>query len=340
MSMRTRLMKPAAALLGAGLLAMTTLAGASAQNVVTLNGVKSLPDEHYVMVTFLSGIEFWKPARQGMEQAAAQLGVKAIYQGTEKYDATDEARVLDQVIAGNPTGILVTAQNPDALRPTIDKAIDAGVSLVTFDSDSPKSKRPVFLAGDNYRIGRKAGDTMIKLLGGKKGAKVLVVTTIGQLNMEQRANGFSDGVKAAGLEVVRTVEEGGSYENTYARTKEVLQAVPDLAGIFDCGSMAPGAAKAVAEAGKTGEIKIIGMDLDAALLDLIGKGQVQATMAQGAWNMGYWGMMMSYALAHGMVNAGIANWKDAGISPLPSYVDTGSYEVTKANLEAFKMLGK
>ncbi|MGO8835708.1 MAG: substrate-binding domain-containing protein [Roseiarcus sp.] len=340
MSMRTRLMKPAAALLGAGLLAMTTLAGASAQNAVTLNGVKSLPDEHYVMVTFLSGIEFWKPARQGMEQAAAQLGVKAIYQGTEEYDATDEARVLDQVIAGNPTGILVTAQNPDALRPTIDKAIDAGVSLVTFDSDSPKSKRPVFLAGDNYRIGRKAGDTMIKLLGGKKGAKVLVVTTIGQLNMEQRANGFSDGVKAAGLEVVRTVEEGGSYENTYARTKEVLQAVPDLAGIFDCGSMAPGAAKAVAEAGKTGEIKIIGMDLDAALLDLIGKGQVQATMAQGAWNMGYWGMMMSYALAHGMVNAGIANWKDAGISPLPSYVDTGSYEVTKANLEAFKMLGK
>jgi ribose transport system substrate-binding protein len=340
MSMRNQLMKPAAMVLGAGLLAIASVAGAFAQNAVTLTGVKSLPDEHYVMVTFLSGIEFWKPARKGMEQAAAQLGVKAIYQGTEKYDATDEARVLDQVIAGSPTGILVTAQNPDALRPTIDKAIDSGISLVTFDSDSPKSKRPVFLAGDNYRIGRKAGDTMVKMLGGKKGAKVLVVTTIGQLNMEQRAGGFSDGVKAAGLEVVRTVEEGGSYENTYARTKEVLQAVPDLAGIFDCGSMAPGAAKAVAEAGKTGEIKIIGMDLDAALLDLINKGQVQATMAQGAWNMGYWGMMMSYALAHGMVNAGIENWKDAGVSPLPSYVDTGSYEVTKANLEAFRALGK
>ena len=331
---------------------MSTLAAAGAASAlvasarpgraagVTLEGVSPISDEHYVMVTFLSGIEFWVPARKGMEHAAKQLGVKAVYQGTEKYDAIDEARVLDQVLAGGPTGILVTAQNPDALRPGIDKAVASGVSLVMFDSDSPKSKRPVFLAGDNYQIGKHAGANMVEQLGGKKGGKVMVVTTIGQLNMEQRAKGFADGVKEAGLEVVRTVEEGGSYNSTYARTKEVLQAVPDLAGIFDCGSMAPGAAKAVEEAGKTGQIKIIGMDLDGALLDLIEKGKVQGTMAQGAWNMGYWGLMMSYAVAHNMVDAGIPDWKGAGISPLPSYVDTGSYWVTQANLGPFRALNK
>jgi ribose transport system substrate-binding protein len=328
-----------AALGAAGALA-ASVSRASAADGVTLQGVTPIKDEHYVMITFLSGIEFWVPARKGMEHAAAQLGVKATYQGTEKYDAIDEARVLDQVIASQPTGILITAQNPDALRPGIDKAIDGGISLVMFDSDSPKSKRPVFLAGDNYQIGRRAGAAMVKLLDGKKGAKVMIVTTIGQLNMEQRAKGFADGVKEAGLEVVRTVEEGGSYDSTYARTKEVMQAVPDLDGIFDCGSMAPGASKAVEEAGKTGAIKIIGMDLDGALLDLIDKGKVQGTMAQGAWNMGYWGLMMSYTLAHNMVDAGIPDWKAAGISPLPSYVDTGSYAVTKANLEPFRALNK
>jgi ribose transport system substrate-binding protein len=307
---------------------------------VTLQGVSTIADEHYVMVTFLSGIEFWVPARKGMEHAAQQLGVKAIYQGTEKYDAIDEARVLDQVMAGQPTGILITAQNPDALRPGIDKAIASGVSVVMFDSDSPKSKRSVFLAGDNYKVGRNAGANMVQLLGGKKGAKVMIVTTIGQLNMEQRAKGFADGVKDAGLEVVRTVEEGGSYDSTYARTKEVLQAVPDLAGIFDCGSMAPGAAKAVEEAGKSGQIKIIGMDLDGALLDLIEKGKVDGTMAQAAWNMGYWGLMMSYSVAHNMVDVGIPDWKSAGVSPLPAYVDTGSYWVTKANLAPFRALNK
>jgi ribose transport system substrate-binding protein len=340
MSMCKQWMKPVALLLGAGLLTMTTATDLFAQSTVTLNGVKPIPDERYVMVTFLSGIEFWKPARRGMEQAAAQLGVKTIYQGTEKYDAIDEARVLDQVIASSPTGILVTAQNPDALRLTINKAIDAGISLVVFDSDSPQSKRPVFLAGDNFRIGQKAGQMMVKLLDGKKGAKLEEVTAIGQLNMMQRADGFKDAVEKAGMQVVRVVEEGTSYEDAYAHTKAVLQAVPDLDGIFDCGSFAPGSAKAVKEAGKIGQIKIVGMDLDNALLDLIQKGDVQGTLAQGAWNMGYWGLMMSYALAHGMVNAGIDDWKGAGISPLPSYVDTGAYEVTKDNLDAFRALSK
>ena len=307
---------------------------------VTLHGVSPLPHERYVMVTFLSGIEFWVPAWHGMQRAAKQLGVEAVYQGTEQYSAIDEARVLEQVIASKPTGILVTAQNPDALRPTINKAIDFGISLVMFDSDSPKSKRPVFLAGDNFRIGQKAGEMMVKLLGGKKGAKLEEVTTVGQLNMMQRADGFRDAVEKAGMKVVRVVEEGGSYEDAYAHTKAVLQAVPDLDGIFDCGSFAPGSAKAVREAGKIGKIKIIGMDLDGALLDLIAKGEVQATIAQGAWNMGYWGMMMSYAVAHNMVDAGLGDYKKADASPLPAYVDTGSYVVTKDNLAAFRALSK
>jgi ribose transport system substrate-binding protein len=329
---------------GLGLLTASALVGATRQaaaaDAVTLRGVSPLPDERYVMVTFLSGIEFWVPARKGMEKAAAQLGVQSVYQGTEKYDAIDQARVLDQVIASKPAGILMTAQNADALRPSINKAVDAGISLVMFDSDSPKSKRYIFIAGDNYRIGRNAGESMAKLLGDKKGSKLMVVTTIGQLNMTQRAQGFTDAAKAAGMEVVRTVEEGGSYEATYARTKEVLQAVPDLDGIFDCGSMAPGAAKAVQEAKRLGATKIVGMDLDGALLDLIEKEQVSATMAQGAWHMGYWGLIMSYAVAHNMVDAGIPDWKADGLSPLPAYLDTGSYDVTKDNLAAFRALNK
>ena len=113
------------------LTAFGTISALAQQDQVVLQGAKPLPnDKRYVMVTFLSGIEFWVPARKGMEHAAKQLGVQASYQGTEKYDPIHEARVLEQVIASKPTGILVTAQNPDALRPTINKAIDAGISVV------------------------------------------------------------------------------------------------------------------------------------------------------------------------------------------------------------------
>jgi ABC-type sugar transport system substrate-binding protein len=57
--------------------------GLAQQDQVVLQGVKPIPNERYVMVTFLSGIEFWVPARKGMEHAAKQLGVQASYQGTE-----------------------------------------------------------------------------------------------------------------------------------------------------------------------------------------------------------------------------------------------------------------
>jgi ribose transport system substrate-binding protein len=67
------------ALILAGLLTVSFgLGSASAeQDQVTLQGVKPFPNERYVMITFLSGIEFWVPARKGMEHAAKQLGVQA-----------------------------------------------------------------------------------------------------------------------------------------------------------------------------------------------------------------------------------------------------------------------
>jgi len=291
--------------------------------------------EKYVMCTFLSGIEFWIPCYNGMKAAAKQLGVEALYQGTEKYDAMAQATVLEQIIASNPNGIITTAQNPDALKPTIDKAVDAGIPLVMFDSDSPDSKRPIFLAGDNYQFGVKGAKMMAQLCNEE--GKMAIITTIGQLNMMQRASGFEDTIKAdyPNMKVVATAEEGGSYENTAARITEILQANPDLKGIWVTGSTGPGAAQAVSEAGKKGQVNIIAMDIDERLMELIKSGDVAATLVQGGWNMGFWSMIMVYYLAHDLL-APLDNWKEAGISPLPSYVDTGCYIVTKDNVDMFK----
>ena len=297
--------------------------------------VVAAEDEKYVMCTFLSGIEFWIPCFNGMKSAASQLGVQAIYQGTEAYDAMAQATVLDQIIASNPKGIVTTAMNPDALQPTIDKAIDAGIALVMFDSDSPKSKRPVFLAGDNYQFGVKAAHMMAELCGEK--GKLLITTTIGQLNMEQRAGGFKDTIENEypDMSVVAITEEGADYESQAKNVAPVLQANTDLVGIWSTGSMGPGAVQAVKEAGLQDQVNIITMDIDNRLMELIESGEVAATLVQGGWNMGFWSMIMVYYLAHDML-APLENWKEAGISPLPDYVDTGGYLVTKDNVQYFK----
>jgi len=303
---------------------------------VVLKGVKPIPNERYVMVTFLSGIEFWVPAFAGMKHAAEQLGVEAVYQGTELYDAQAQATVLEQVIATKPTGIISTAQQPEALRPYIDKAVDAGIALVMFDSDSPNSKRPAFLATDNYNAGYTAGKRMIELTGGK--GSVGIITTPGQLNLDQRSQGFQDAIKAGApnMRVLGECKGLGDYAVAAGCASGFLQGNPDMSGIFSTGSDGgPASVQAFREAGKLGQIKIVGFDIDKATIEGIEKGEIDATIVQAAWNMGYWSMWFVYAVAHGMVEP-LPNWKSANISPLPAVVDTGVYVVDKNNVSQFK----
>jgi ribose transport system substrate-binding protein len=321
-------------LLVSGLILMGA-AQALSQDKVVLQGVKPFSNERYVMCTFLSGIEFWIPCYNGMKAAAKILGVKAEYQGTEAYDAMAQATVLEQIIATGPTGIITTAQNPEALQSSIDKAIDAGIPLVMFDSDSPKSKRSIFLAGDNYQFGVKAAHMMAKLCREK--GEMGIITTIGQLNMMQRADGFKDTIEKEypNMKVVAIDEEGGSYEFTAARVTEMIQAHPNLNGLWITGSTGPGAVTAVKEIGKSGKINIITMDIDDRLMELIEEGEVAATLVQGGWNMGFWSMMTVYFLAHNMLTP-VSDYRAANISPLPNYVDTGCYVVGKDNVKFFK----
>jgi ribose transport system substrate-binding protein len=319
-----------------GIVAMLFAAvGGFSQNV-TLNGVKAFPNERYVMVTFLSGIEFWQPCLKGMQDVAKIYGVKAVYQGTEQYDAQAEATVLQQVIATKPTGILVTAQNADALRPIINQAVEAGINLVMFDSDSPKSKRSICVAVDNYAAGANAAREMARLCGGK--GPVGVNTTPGQYNLDQRTAGFVDTIKKEfpGMSVIGVQKGQDDYTQAATVARGFLQAHPDLAGIFSTGSSGgPGAVQAFREAGKLGQIHIIGFDIDAATITAIEKGEIDATVVQGAYNMGFWAMQMVYAIAHGLSNP-LPQWKAAGISPLPNSVDGGTYICNKSNVQFFK----
>ncbi len=293
------------------------------------------PKEEYYMVTFVSGIEYWRGCFKGMEDAAKLLGVKAIYTGAPQADVNQEVTVLEQVIAKRPAGIAVTCANPDALRAPIDKGIAAGIPIVTFDADSPLSRRYAYLGTSNYNAGATAARYLGKLVGGK--GKVAVSTVIGQLNHEERKAGFVDTLAAEYPDVKVVAIGNDNNDQTRAATvvSGFLQAYPDLAGVFCTDALGGvGAATAVREANKVGKVKIVSFDTDKGTLDLINDGVISASIAQGTWNMGFWSMMMLYTLQHDLVQP-VEGWKTKGINPLPGIVDTGTNVVTKANVEAF-----
>jgi ribose transport system substrate-binding protein len=316
---------------------ITAAAGLLAANGISM--AKAQGDQTYYMVSFLSGISFWKDAYRGMQDAAAYLGVEAIYQGEEEYDVTGEVRVLEEVLGTGPAGVLVTVIQADALLPTIDTAIDGGTPVVTFDSDSPLSKRYQFLGTGNYSAGVMAARYIGPLVQSGKAAVVTVPT---QNNLAQRTQGFLDTLAAEYPDVVSgdsfIVDNQNTSEAAASGLAALLVAEPDIKGVFSSNAQAAiGAAQAIREAGLSDQIQHIGFDFDAGTLDLIDSGELGATLAQGTWQMGFWGLLGAYMVRNQNIKS-VDDYKAAGISPLPPNVDTGVVVINKENSKFWRPL--
>jgi ribose transport system substrate-binding protein len=294
-------------------------------------GLHGEADEKYVMVTFQAGMDYWKKGLKGFEDAAQALNVSVEYRGATQYDANEENTVLEQVIAKKPAGIAVTAINPDALTATIDKAAQAGIPVVLFDSNTKGGAPHPFLGTDN----RSAGATAAKQLGEllKGAGSVAIITQPGQLNHQERTKGFTDTIAASypGIKVVAIENGKGDQEESEQAAFRLLQTYPDLSGIFATEANGGiGVGNALMRAGKADKIKVIGFDTDKGTLDMVKNGTLYATLAQGTWNMGYWSLQYLFHLHHGLTEAGGM----AG-SSLPVYTDTGVTVVTKANVDSY-----
>lgn len=330
------------ALIGALALAAVVLAGCS--NTGGNNTAAGLPksplmgdsSEEYYMVTFLSGMEYWKDCYRGFEDAGKLYGVKTVYTGSTQYDVNQEVTALEQVIAKKPAGIAVSCMNPDAFEAPIKKAMDKGIPVVTFDADSPKSGRYSFLATGNEYAGSVAAKALAEQIG-PSGGQVVIITLPAQLNHEQRVAGFKKALESEYSNLKLVQVGNGKHDQTEAARvlAGMLQANPDIKGVFCTDAISGvGAATAVKEADKVGQVKIVSFDTDKGTLDAIKAGVISASIAQGTYIMGYQSMNFLYHIKHNLINP-VEGWKEKGISPLPPFVDTGVTIVTKENVDAF-----
>lgn len=289
-------------------------------------------EERYVMVTFQSGLDYWKSIMKGFEDAAQLLNVSVEFRGATQYDANEEITVLEQVIAKKPAGIAVTAINPEALIGTIDKAIKAGIPIVLFDSDSPGSKAYSFLGTNNYNAGVQAAREFGRLLGGR--GKAAVVSQPNQLNHEERTKGFVETLNKEfpDIEIVSIADGKGNILQSAITAKTILKQYPGLDGFFATqANGGVGIGQALKEQGLAGKKVIVGFDTDKGTLDMVKDGTINATLAQGTWNMGYWSLLELFHLHHDLVQSDGMY----GVRPLPPYIDTGVTVVTQENVDNF-----
>ena len=291
-------------------------------------------DETYVEVLALTNLPYFIDHKLGLEFAGKELGVKTKFVGPVDYDMTAMVNTLEQTIAEKPAGILVVGFDP-ALKPSIDKAAEAGIPIVTLDAEVYGSKRDTFLGTGNVNAGKAGGKILADLVGGK--GKVALITKVGQSNLEERIAGYK-AVFAAEypeIELVQIIDDQSDSAIAADGLKAVLQRYPDLAGV-GCVEAAGGvgAATAAKELDLVGKLKIVSMDRDDGTLKFIEDGVIDASIAQKTALMSYLGTKFMYLMNHGPVPV-VADNAAAGISPMPESVDTGTIVINKDNAKFF-----
>jgi len=290
--------------------------------------------EKYYMIAFASGIDFWKGCYAGAKAAAALYGAEVVFTGTSGDDANEEAKVIDQVAAMKPAGMMITVVNPDALKGPIEKAMAAGIPVICFDSDAPTSGRLSFLALDNYNAGRIAGQQLSEWIGGK--GTISGSTVPGAFNLEERWRGLRDVIKEKYPDIKIVDPVNDKYDSTEGakQVSALLQAHPEINGLFASNALSGvGVGTALQETNNVGKIKVMAFDSDNGTLDLIEKGVLTGTLVQGRFSMGYWAMQFLYAINHGLIE-NADKWQKS--SPIPKSVDTGVSIVMQQNVANYR----
>lgn len=288
----------------------------------------SFAAERYAMVVFLKGSEFFNWAYKGMIDAAEMLdpSIEVELQGPSTWDAALEARAIEQLIAKGVNGVIVTAGEASALVPAINKAIDAKIPVITFDSDAPASKRLSFVGTNNYNAGYVAGKAISEWLGGK--GKIGISTFPGPTHLAERVKGFTAAL-AEGIEIVAIVNDEGGVVMAETQLTAMLQANPDIDGIFAAhGNPGPGACAAVRNLGRQGKVEIMGFDFGMPNIELIEKGEMRGTVGQDPYLMGFMSMILAYNANHPTEITA----QRPPFGHVPPLVDTGVSIIYKENI--------
>lgn len=291
-------------------------------------------EEEYVFVGVSVGNAYWIDARDGFADAARGLGVNDTFTGPQGSQVKEQVDIIETAIARSVKGIVISPAEPEAVVPSINRAIDAGIPVITVDTDSPNSKRHTYIGTGNYEAGLIGGELLAREIGGSGEVAMLMIP--GQWNLEERVRGYKDAFKKyPGIEIVAIGNDKAEEGQALAEAQSMMQAHPNLAG-FGCVDAAGGAGAAVAvrDAGKKGKVKIIAMDRNDATLEFIEKGFIQASLAQRTYTMAYLGLQMLYDLNHNRIMM-VGDWHAAGTCPLPTLVDTGTVVITPENVKYF-----
>ncbi len=287
---------------------------------------------------------FWTYAHAGVVKAEMQYGVDVEFYKPPTANVQEQKRFIETMMAKGIDGLAISVIDPDNMTPFLNE-IAQQVPIVCFDSDAPDSKRKAYIGMSNYAAGRMAGDVIKSVLpdGGKL---VIFVGRLDAQNAIERRQGIIDElmgkeysqvypgqmtpsgnvIEAGKWTILDTRTDGGDESRAKGNAEDAMVRYPDvnlMIGLWSYNT--PAIISAVQDAGKFGQIKVIGFDEEEVVLNGIKQGYVEGTIVQNPFEYGRKSVEVLYNLITG---------KDAGI-PDNELVDVPARFIDKEKVDSF-----
>lgn len=232
-----------------------------------------------------SGDPYWSVVKNGMDDAAKALGVKAEYLSPETFDMVKMAQLIDAATASKPDGLVVSVPDAAALSGPVKNAVAAGIPVIVVDSGGAKLTKELggllYLGQSEYEAGVTAGERVAKL--GVKNA-VCINQEVGNSSLDDRCNGFAKGL-GVDVPVLQGVMDPTEMKS---RVLAYLNAHKDVEFMLGCGPTATEPAlAALDELGMVGKVKLGTFDLSPVILQAVVDGKVEWGIDAQQYLMGY-----------------------------------------------------
>jgi ribose transport system substrate-binding protein len=239
---------------------------------------------------------FWQSIHAGAEKAAQEVGVRVVWRGPLREDDRDaQVTEVENAIARGVAGIALAPLDESALVAPVSSAMRRGIPVVIFDSGLKSDEIVSFVATDNEKGGRLAGDHLARLLNGQ-GRVMLLRYAEGHDSTSKREEGFLQAIRShAGIQIVSSNQYGGAdVEGAYKKAEAILSSLkaPDgsllVDGVFTPNESATFAMlRVLQDNGWAGKLRFIGFDASDNLVEALRAREIDALIVQDPVKMGY-----------------------------------------------------
>jgi ABC-type sugar transport system substrate-binding protein len=261
------------------------------------------------------GNAYFISCKKGADKAAAELGVELLFDGPTDPDPAKQNEIVENWITLGVDAIAAACENKEGISTALRKAKAKGIKVITYDADALPDAREFFVnQATPEGIGYTLMDEAARLIG-TEGEFAIITASLTAANMiewqkhiEARRSDKYPNLKMVALRPCDDLKDKAQSEAT-----ALLSANPNLKLIMAiCSPAVPGAAEAVKQAGKTGQVKVIGLGLPNENKRYVHEGVTDSVILWNTEELGYLTVQAAVALAKGELKPGDKSFKVGG----------------------------